>query len=88
MFDFVGVLSRWSVPAILNCSFPIYAMHNLILETFNKLFSFVLTPDTNLILIDYFGSTVMTITIIAVVNAFLRKKMPKVHSVLFGGRNG
>jgi len=86
VFDLTSVLGKIDMPALLNCSFPIYAMHNLILETFNKAFSFVLTPGSNLILIDYFGSTVATIVIIMLANRFLLKRLPRVHNVLFGGR--
>lgn len=77
-----------TVPRFLLCSFPIYAMHNLILETFNKLFSFVLPVGSNWILLDYFGSTVMTIAIICVFNALLLKYVPRVHRLVFGGRGG
>lgn len=86
VFDFSNLLSGKKLPALFNCSFPIYAMHNLILEFFNKIFSFFLSPESNLILIDYFGSTIMTILIIAAVNVFMIKYFPRMHRVLFGGR--
>lgn len=86
MFSFSNLLKDVRLPALLNCSFPIYAMHNFILEFFNKIFSFLLSADSNLILIDYIGSTVMTVMIIAAFNLILLKKMPRVHGVLFGGR--
>lgn len=86
VFDLSSLLCECPFPAFLNCSFPIYAMHNLILESFNKVFSFFLTPGSNLILIDYFGSSILTILIIMSVNHFLLKKMPKLHGILFGGR--
>ena len=86
VYDLAGLLSRFRLPALLNCSFPIYALHNLILEFFNKVFSFFLSPDSNLILLDYFGSTLATLLIIMAVNRFLSAKLPKVHGFLFGGR--
>lgn len=86
VFEFAGLLSKFELPALLNCSFPIYAMHNLILETFNKVFSFILEPSSNLILVDYFGSTIVTVLIIMVVNYGMAKYTPRVHNVLFGGR--
>lgn len=86
IFDLSSVLCEIELPAVLNCSFPIYAMHNLILEFFNKVFSFILSTDSNLILIDYFGSTVLTLLIIAGLNLLLQKKIPAFHSILFGGR--
>lgn len=86
VFYFANLFNGRNMPAILNCSFPIYALHNLILEFFNKVFSFVLNPGSNWILIDYIGSTVMTVVIIALINMFLLKKFPKLHTVLFGGR--
>lgn len=86
VFDFSNLLASVKIPRFLQCSFPIYAMHNLILEFFNKVFSFVLTPESNWILLDYFLSPILTIAIIALVNAFLLKYTPKVHGILFGGR--
>ena len=86
VFYFANLFNGRTMPAILNCSFPIYAMHNLILEFFNKVFSFILNPASNWILIDYIGSAVMTVVIIAVINMVLLKKFPKLHTVLFGGR--
>ena len=86
VFYFANLFNGRTMPAILNCSFPIYAMHNLILEFFNKVFSFILNPASNWILIDYIGSAVMTVVIIAVINIVLLKKFPKLHTVLFGGR--
>lgn len=86
VFDFSNLLTTVKVPRFLQCSFPIYAMHNLILEFFNKVFSFALSPESNWILLDYFLSPILTIAIIALVNAFLLKYTPKVHGVLFGGR--
>lgn len=86
VFDFANLLSSKKLPVLLNCSFPIYAMHNLVLEFFNKVFSFILTPESNLILIDYFGSTIITIMIIAAVNLYMANHLPKTHALLFGGR--
>ena len=86
VFDLTGLLANIGLPSIFNCSFPIYAMHNLILEFFNKVFSFILSPDSNLILIDYVFSSVATIMIIVGINRFLLTNMPKVHGFLFGGR--
>lgn len=86
VFDLTGFLREIKLPSILMCSFPIYALHNLILEFFNKIFSFFLSADSNLILIDYFGSTFATIVIIMGINWFLQKKMPRIHGILFGGR--
>lgn len=86
VFDLTGFLCDIKLPSIFMCSFPIYAMHNLILETFNKVFSFFISPFSNMILVDYFVSTLATIIIIAAINFVLRKKFPSVHRVLFGGR--
>lgn len=86
VFCFSNLLKDVKLPALLNCSFPIYAMHNIILEFFNKVFSFLLSVESNLILIDYIGSTVMTVAIIAAFNYILLKKLPGIHGVLFGGR--
>ena len=86
VFSLSDLAAEVTIPKFFQCSFPIYAMHNLILETFNKIFSFVLPVGSNWILVDYFGSTVMTILIICACNALLLKFAPKVHSVIFGGR--
>ena len=86
VFSFANLFNGRKVPVFLNCSFPIYAMHNLILEFFNKIFSFILEPKSNLILIDYIGSTVITILIIALINMIMLKKAPRLHTILFGGR--
>ncbi len=85
-FWFANFLPERKLPRILLCSFPIYAIHGLILETFNKVFSFFLDTQTNWILIDYFGSVIMTVSIIIVLNQVLLKRLPKLHTILFGGR--
>lgn len=86
VYQFSGLLGDVPFPKWLYCSFPIYAMHSLFLETLNKVFSFFLSMGSNWILIDYFVSTGITLAVIIGFNAFLLRYIPKLHHILFGGR--
>lgn len=87
IWDLSNLIASIKLPsALMDCSFPIFTMHTLPLETFNKLFSFVLSPSSNLILLDYFFSPALTIMIIVLVNKMLLQYFPCLHSILFGGR--
>jgi hypothetical protein len=86
VWDLSNAIAHIRLPAVLDCSFPIFAMHGLPIETLNKLFSFFLSPASNWILVDYFVSTFATIGGCILVNYLLQRYAPKVHAILFGGR--
>ena len=81
-----NLFGKVSLPRVLLCSFPVYAMHDIFVETLNKVFSFFVSPQSNLILLDFFGTTAITIAICIGINEFLSRKMPRFHTVIFGGR--
>ena len=83
---FANLFGKVSMPKILLCSFPVYAMHDIFVETLNKVFSFFVSPASNWILLDFFLTTAITIAICIGINEFLSRKMPKFHAVIFGGR--
>lgn len=84
--DFAGLFTKVQLPKILLCSFPVYAMHDIFVETLNKIFSFFVSPESNLILLDFFLTTAITIGICIGINELLNRFMPRLHHVLFGGR--
>ena len=85
-FGFANLVSEKKLPDEWQCSFEIYSLHILILETFNKVFGRVLPPNSNWLLLDYFLSPALTIGIIVVVSRFMKKKLPRIHKIAFGGR--
>lgn len=86
MFFCVNLITKWEVPEKLQCSFEIYTLHILILETFNKIAGFILPANSNWLLLDYFLSPVLTIAIIVVLAQILKKWLPHVYRFAFGGR--
>lgn len=74
------------VPSVLRDTFPIYTLHGIVLEVFNKLFGFVIPGTSNFILVDYFLSPLLTIGSIAAVCRILKKSIPKFFAFAFGGR--
>lgn len=85
-WGFGNLIANRELPLTLQCSFEIYTLHILILETFNKLFGFLLPQDSNWILLDYFLSPALTVGIVVLFTHFIRKTMPKFHKFAFGGR--
>lgn len=85
-WGFGNLIANRELPLPLQCSFEIYTLHILILETFNKLFGFLLPRDSNWILLDYFLSPMLTVGIVVLITQFIRKTMPKFHKFAFGGR--
>ena len=73
-------------PEWLICSFPIYTVHEMILEVFNKFFAAVIPDNSNLILIDYFVSPFITVLMIIAGSHLIRKKTPCIYRVLWGKR--
>lgn len=84
--NFANLLGNFQLPAWLLCSFPIYAMHDIFVETLNKVFSFFVSPASNWILLDFFLTTIISIAICIGINEFLKRYMPKFQSIIFGGR--
>ena len=82
-YNFFGTIK---IPNILKYTFPLYCIHPLMLEILNKLFSFVIPSNSNFILVDYFISPIVCVVIIIFISSFLKKKLPKTYSVIFGGR--
>lgn len=85
-WGFANLISNRELPEKFQCSFEIYTLHILILETFNKLFGFLLPRDSNWILLDYFLSPALTAGIVIPIVQFIRKKLPQFHKFAFGGR--
>lgn len=85
-FFCVNLITKWEVPEKLQCSFEVYTLHILILETFNKLFGYILPQDSNWILLDYFLSPLLTISIVVCVTQFIKRYLPRFHRFAFGGR--
>lgn len=86
MFWLVNLLLNVKIPEYLLVTFPIYTLHELILETLNKLMGFVIPSASNLILLDYFLSPTLTIGIIVIACNVVKKYIPKVYAIAFGGR--
>lgn len=84
--NFAHLLGNIQLPNWLLCSFPIYAMHDIFVETLNKVFSFFVSPASNWILLDFFITTIVSIGICIAINEFLKRYMPKFQSLIFGGR--
>lgn len=84
--NFASLLGNVQLPKWLLCSFPIYAMHDIFVETLNKVFSFFVSPASNWILLDFFITTIVSIAICIGINESLKRYMPKFQSVIFGGR--
>lgn len=84
--NFANLLGKVELPAVLLCSFPIYAMHDIFVETLNKVFSFFVSPASNWILLDFFLTTIISIAICIGINEFLKRFLPKFQAVIFGGR--
>lgn len=84
--NFANLLGTVQLPAVLLCSFPIYAMHDIFVETLNKVFSFFISNDSNWILLDFFLTTIISIAICIGINEFLKRFMPRFQAVIFGGR--
>lgn len=84
--NFAQLLGNVQLPNWLLCSFPIYAMHDIFVETLNKVFSFFVSPASNWILLDFFITTIVSICICIGINEFLKRFMPKFQSIIFGGR--
>ena len=75
-----------NLPQFAKWSFFIYATHSQIEKVVNKALSIVL-PQTHFFnVLNFFGGAMITVIIIYVVGLFLSKKMPKVWSVINGGR--
>ena len=83
---FAHLLGNIQLPNWMLCSFPIYAMHDIFVETLNKVFSFFVSPASNWILLDFFITTIVSIGICIAINEFLKRYMPKFQSLIFGGR--
>lgn len=81
-----NLFSFKTFPKILICSFPIYTVHEIILEVFNKIFSRIIPDNSNLILIDYFVSPLITILIIIGLAYFIKRFLPFVYRLLWGKR--
>ncbi len=84
--NFANLLGNVTLPRALQCSFPVYAMHDIFVETLNKVFSFFISNTSNWILLDFFLTTIVSIAICIGINEFLRRYLPRFHAVLFGGR--
>lgn len=84
--NFAQLLGNVRLPSWLLCSFPIYAMHDIFVETLNKVFSFFVSPASNWILLDFFITTIVSIGICIGINEFLKRFMPRFQSLIFGGR--
>ena len=85
-FGFANLVAEKELPKKLQCSFEIYTLHILILETFNKLFGKILPPNTNWLLLDYFLSPLLTVGIIVAVSQIAKRKIPRIYGIAFGGR--
>ncbi len=83
---YLSNIADFKMKEILICSFPIYTVHELILQIFNKVFSIIIPDNSNLILIYYFISPIVTVLIIIFAVYFIKKKMPFLYSVLWGKR--
>lgn len=84
--NFSVLLRNIRLPGWLLCSFPIYAMHDLFVETLNKVFSFFVSPASNWILLDFFITTAVSVGLCIGINEFLKRYLPRMQSILFGGR--
>lgn len=83
---FVNLLGNVQLPKWLLCCFPVYAMHDIFVETLNKIFSFFVSPESNWILLDFFLTTAITLFLCISINTFLLRFAPKFHGFIFGGR--
>ena len=84
--NFANLLGKVELPQVLLCSFPIYAMHDIFVETLNKVFSFFVSPASNWILLDFFITTFVSIAICIGINEFLKRFLPRFQAFIFGGR--
>lgn len=84
--NFASLFGKITLPKALLCSFPVYAMHDIFVETLNKVFSFFVTPASNAILLDFFLTTAVTIAICIGINELLQRFAPRFQGVIFGGR--
>lgn len=83
---FANLFGKVALPRVLQCSFPVYAMHDIFVETLNKVFSFFVSPASNWILLDFFCTTAITIAICIGINELLQRITPRFHGIIFGGR--
>jgi len=67
-------------------SFFVFATHSVVLAIVNKISFKIFSIHGGWILVQYFGGTFLTISILALVGALIRKTFPKTYAILTGGR--
>lgn len=70
----------------MNMSFFIYSLHPIIVDTIKKGWSALLPDNDVMALMNYFGTTALSILLCYALARFLIRFMPMVYDVLSGGR--
>ena len=75
-----------TTPKFTKESFPLYTLHTYFIAIIIKLI-YLINPNSSLmLLINELSSTLITIIIVVSISSLIHKKLPKLHTFLFGGR--